>query len=292
MVRGVHYRNGLRAGARFPRVLAGYLRTFTSVRNLSRSAAASHIGGGVIQLQRAAAFNTSPLPIDETSMPEKALCGLVARSPFKQLRSQFEQVHGAVQLLLPLLRSALDEDWQRVQLIEQQVRELSQESERVSRDVCLHLPSTLFMPIPRSDVLDLLRAQDSLAHCASEIARLVALGRMRLHPAIQDEIRIHLLRAVDTVAHVMAVVEKLDELLESRFRGHEAVLVQTMINELINIEYSSRQRRDEATIKLLGMKDQLPATELMTLDRLIEFIAGMAAQAKQVGLRLEQLLAN
>ncbi len=225
-------------------------------------------------------------------MPEKALCGLVARSPFKQLRCQFEQVHGAVQLLLPLLRSALDEDWQRVQLIEQQVRELSQESERVSRDVCLHLPSTLFMPIPRSDVLDLLRAQNSLAHGASEFARLVALGRMRLHPAMQDEIRIHLLRAVDTVAHVMAVVEKLDELLESRFRGHEAVLVQTMINELINIEYSSRQRRDEATIKLLGMKYQLPATELMTLDRLIEFIAGMAAQAKQVGLRLEQLLAN
>lgn len=65
-----------------------------------------------------------------------------------------------------------------------------------------------------------------------------------------------------------------------------------MINELINIEYSSRQRRDEATIKLLGMKDQLPAAELITLDKLIEHIAGMAAQAKQVGLRLEQLLAN
>jgi len=244
-------------------------------------------------LQCATAFNTSPSPITEASdMPEKALCGLVARSPFKQLRCQYEQVHGAAQLLLPLLRSALDEDWQRVQLIEQQVRELSQESERVSRDVCLHLPSTLFMPIPRSDVLDLLRAQDSLAHGASEIARLVALGRMRLHPAMQDEIRIHLLRAVDTVAHVMVVVEKLDELLESRFRGHEAVLVQTMINELINIEYSSRQRRDEATIKLLGMKDQLPAAELITLDKLIEHIAGMAAQAKQVGLRLEQLLAN
>lgn len=256
------------------------------------SAAASHTGGGVIQLKRAAAFNTSPSPIAETSMSEKALCGLVARSPFKQLRCQFEQVHGAVQLLLPLLRSALDEDWQRVQLIEQQVRELSQESERVSRDVCLHLPSTLFMPIPRSDVLDLLRAQNSLAHGASEFARLVALGRMRFHPAMQDEIRIHLLRAVDTVAHVMAVVEKVDELLESRFRGHEAVLVQAMINELINIEYSSRQRRDEATIKLLGMKDQLPAAELITLDKLIEYIAGMAAQAKQVGLRLEQLLAN
>jgi hypothetical protein len=40
------------------------------------------------------------------------------------------------------------------------------------------------------------------------------------------------------------------------------------------------------------MKDQLPAAELMILDRLIDFIAGMAAQAKQVGLRLEQLLAN
>ncbi len=65
-----------------------------------------------------------------------------------------------------------------------------------------------------------------------------------------------------------------------------------MINELINIEYSSRQRRDEATIKLLGMKAQLPAAELMALDRLIDFIASMAAQAKQVGLRLEQLLAN
>jgi len=89
-----------------------------------------------------------------------------------------------------------------------------------------------------------------------------------------------------------SIMEKLDELLQSRFRGHEAVLVQTMIGELINLEYSSRQRRDEATVKLLGMKDRLPAADLIALDRLIELIAGLSAQAKLVGLRLEQLLAS
>lgn len=90
----------------------------------------------------------------------------------------------------------------------------------------------------------------------------------------------------------MRIMGKLDELLESRFRGHEAVLVQTMISELINVEHSSRQRRDEATVKLLGMKDRLPAADLIALDRLIELIAGLSAQAKRVGLRLEQLMAS
>lgn len=44
-------------------------------------------------------------------MTNHALCGLVARSPFKQQRYHFAQLHSAVKLLIPLLRSALDEDW-------------------------------------------------------------------------------------------------------------------------------------------------------------------------------------
>ncbi len=225
-------------------------------------------------------------------MPEKALCGLIARSPFKQLQNQFSQVHEAVQLLVPMLRSALDEDWATAASTELHVRELNQESERVARDICLHLPNTLFMPIPRGDILGLLHAQCELAQRASEIARLIALTTIAIPAALQDEIRIHLLRAVEVVMRLTSTMEKLDELLQSRFRGHEAVLVQTMIGELINLEYSSRQRRDEATVKLLGMKDRLPAADLIALDRLIELIAGLSAQAKRVGLRLEQLLAS
>lgn len=225
-------------------------------------------------------------------MPDNVLCGLIARSPFKQLRNQFSQVHQAVQLLVPVLRSALDEDWATVTSTELHVRELNQESERVARDICLHLPNSLFMPIPRSDILNLLHAQCDLAQHASEIARLISLTTLAIPAALQDEIRIHLLRAVEVVRHLMRIMGKLDELLESRFRGHEAVLVQTMISELINVEHSSRQRRDEATVKLLGMKDRLPAADLIALDRLIELIAGLSAQAKRVGLRLEQLMAS
>lgn len=224
-------------------------------------------------------------------MPDNALCGLIARSPFKQLRYHFAQLHTAVKLLLPLLRSALDKDWEAVQKAERQIQDLGQEGERIARDICLHLPTTLFMPIPRSDIIDLLHVQCGLANCSREAARLVSLRKMTIPTALQDELRVHLLRAVDTVTHVMAVMEKLDELLESRFRGREAVLVQTLIDELINIEHSSRQRRDEASIKLISLEAHLPAAEVAALGRFIELIAELSAQAKQVGLRLEQLLA-
>ncbi|MBA1238686.1 MULTISPECIES: DUF47 family protein [Stutzerimonas stutzeri subgroup] len=224
-------------------------------------------------------------------MTNHALCGLVARSPFKQQRYHFAQLHSAVKLLIPLLRNALDEDWVAVQKAERQIRDLSQEGERIARDICLHLPTTLFMPIPRGDIIDLLHVQSELGKCSSEAARLVSLRQMAIPMALQDELRVHLLRAVDAITHVMAIMEKLDELLESRFRGREAVLVQTLINELINIELSSRQRRDEAAKKLISLEANLPATEVAALDRFIELIADMSAQAKQVGLRLEQLLA-
>jgi len=110
-------------------------------------------------------------------MPEKALCGLIARSPFKQLQNQFSQVHEAVQLLVPMLRSALDEDWATAASTELHVRELNQESERVARDICLHLPNTLFMPIPRGDILGPVarpmragatRQRDCPPHCADD----------------------------------------------------------------------------------------------------------------------------
>jgi len=225
-------------------------------------------------------------------MPAKYLSELIARSPFAQLQQHFSQVHAATKLLPPFFRATLDGDWRLAGQIEQQLQELQQEADRVARNLRLHLPASLFMPVPRSDLLDLLRIQSHLASCAGEITRLVSLRRMSLPLLLQDGMRMHLLRAVEAVTQAMALMDELDELLESGFRGREVERVEVMLAELMNVERSSRQRGDEVTIALIGLERELPATEAFALHRLIELIAELSEESRQVGLRLEQLLAR
>ncbi|PNG10823.1 phosphate transport regulator [Stutzerimonas stutzeri] len=235
-------------------------------------------------------MNTPLTRRERCRMPAKYLSELIARSPFAQLQQHFAQVHAGAKLLLPFMRAAGDGDWRRAGQLEQQLQELRQEADRVARNLCLHLPGSLFMPVPRADLLDLLRVQSHLGTRPGEIARLVSLRQMSVPLPLQDGVRLHLARAVDAVAQAMALVDELDELLESGFRGREVGKVEAMLAELINLDEASKRRRDEAAGVLIGLENQLAATDVFALHRLIELIAELSEGARQVGLRLEQLV--
>ncbi len=169
---------------------------------------------------------------------------------------------------------------------------LENEADKLKKSVRLHLPKNLFLPVPRSDLLELLSVQDKIANRAKDIAGLM-LGRSMTIPAsLQPEMLAFVRRCVEASAQALKAMKELDSLLEAGFGGREAMLVESMVMELEEIERDTDVMQISIRRALFKLEKDLPAVDVMFLYKVIEWLGDVADRAERVGNRLEQLLAR
>lgn len=193
---------------------------------------------------------------------------------------------------MPFFRAVIAEDWAQVEQVQQDMVRLEQEADRLKKNVRMHLPKSLFLPVPRSDLLELLSVQDKVANRAKDIAGLMLGRRMRIPLPLQGQMLAYVQRSVDASAQALRVVNELNELLETGFGGRETSLVESMVEELEAIENDTDRIQVEVRRELFRLESELPPVDVMFLYQIIEWIGDVADRAQRVGNRLEQLLAR
>ena len=225
-------------------------------------------------------------------MPINPFVSLFGRSPIGPMQQHIAKAHECAANLVPFFEAIMAEDWVKVEQVQQEMSRLEHEADKLKKSVRLHLPKSLFLPVPRSDLLELLSVQDKVANRAKDIAGLM-LGRQMVIPQpLQPLVRIYVQRSVDASAQALKAMNELDELLETGFAGREAVLVENLIEELGSIENDTDRLQIEVRRNLFKLEKDLPPVDVMFLYQIIDWIGDVADRAQRVGNRLEQLLAR
>ena len=225
-------------------------------------------------------------------MPINAFVSLFGRSPIGPMQQHMAKSHECAANLVPLFQAQIAEDWERVEQIQKEMAKLENEADKLKKNVRLHLPKSLFLPVPRSDLLDLLSVQDKVANRAKDIAGLMLGRRMVIPPALQPMMMLYVGRCVDASAQALKAMDQLDELLETGFSGREAAVVEQMVEELENIERETDRQQIEVRRALYALEKDLPPVDVIFLYKIIEWVGDVADRAERVGNRLEQLLAR
>ena len=79
-------------------------------------------------------------------------------------------------LLEPFVDAVLARDFERAAAVQHEIAQLEDEADDQKHELRMHLPSTLFLPVDRRDLLDVLTMQDNIANRAKDIAGLM-VGR-------------------------------------------------------------------------------------------------------------------
>jgi len=225
-------------------------------------------------------------------MPTNPFVSLFGRSPIGPMQQHIAKAHECAANLLPFFEAVMAQDWTEVARVQQEMVRLEKEADKLKKSVRLNLPKSLFLPVPRSDLLELLSVQDKVANRAKDIAGLM-LGREMAIPAeLQPLIRAFVQRTVDASAQALKAMQELDELLETGFGGREAKLVETLVEELDDIEDDTDRLQIEVRRTLFKLEKALPPVDVMFLYQIIDWIGDVADRAQRVGNRLEQLLAR
>lgn len=225
-------------------------------------------------------------------MPTNSFLGVFAKSPLKPLEDHIDLVDQCSQLLKPFFEAVIAEKWSSAQSIQQKISLLEKEADDIKRDLRTSLPNGIFMPIQRQDVLSLLTQQDKIANKAKDISGRIIGRELTIPVAIQPSFNAYLARCLDATSLAKVVINELDELLETGFKGREVDLVESMISELDVIEDETDSMQIKLRRELLVIEDQLKPVDVMFLYSIIEWVGDLADIAERVGARLELMLAS
>jgi len=192
----------------------------------------------------------------------------------------------------PLFDALIAEDEQKLRHAHDQIFATEEKADSIKNNIRLAMPKSLFMPVDRRDLLELLDFQDSIADTAQDIAGLLLERNMKLHENLQKPLRLLVKRCVETCEQAALIIEEFDELLETGFRGREASRVEAMLAELNTMEDETDDLGVALARNLFEFEDEMKPVDVMMWYRLIEWIGDLADFAEKSGNRVRLLIAR
>jgi len=220
------------------------------------------------------------------------LSSLFGKSPISPLQSHMTVVVSCTELLCDFVAAAIAADWQQASDIFDRMSELEHEADAMKRKLRLHLPKSLFMPIDRTDLLNMLSQQDCIANRSKDIAGLMLGRKMMIPQGLEQPMTEFVSASVEACRQAHKAINELDELLEVGFIGKEVDFVETLIRELDALEDRTDQLEQDIRHSLFEQEKNLPPIDAMFLYQVIDIIGEVADLSQSVGGKLQLLLAR
>ncbi len=217
---------------------------------------------------------------------------LFGRSPFMPLQHHLHKVADCVGKLTEIFDCFFNGDNEKVKEYAKEISELEHAADLAKNDIRNHLPKGLFLPVDRSNILDMLSLQDSIADTAEDIGVLLTLRPLTHLKFFEEELRIFILKNIQSFGAVQLVVEELEELLQSGFGGYEADKVRSLVDDVAYKEHEADILQQSLLQHLFAKADDMPHWEFYLWLKIFEAIAAISNLSEKLGYRVRMTLEN
>jgi len=220
------------------------------------------------------------------------LSGIFGKSPVKPLQEHMEKIVACVSELIPFTIAALADDKEGRTLHHQNIIDMEHEADVLKKGLRLQLPSSLFMPIDRRDILEVLTMQDMVAGSARDVAGLITGRDMQFPKSMAKGYKKLVKRCVDACDQAHVAISELDELIETGFGKRERKRVGRLLIKLDIIEQDTDEKQVALRHELFKLENELHPVNIMFLYKVIDKTGNIADRAQRVGSRLQLMLAR
>ncbi|MFQ5345770.1 MAG: TIGR00153 family protein [Mariprofundus sp.] len=223
---------------------------------------------------------------------KSSITSMFAGSPVKPLQEHMEKACACAGMLPDFVAAIAVGDFKSAKSIQQSIAGLETEADEIKVHLRMHLPNSLFMPMPREQVLDIVRLQDKIANISEDIAGTMIGRKMQVPAPLVDAFATFLNQAVDTANQARTAINELDELIEVGFRGRQMEVVDGMIETLEGLESRTDKMEKKLRKAMFEIEQDYPPLDMMFLYRIINWIGKLADVSHQVGARIQLLMAR
>lgn len=218
------------------------------------------------------------------------ILNLFGRSPFAPLQSHMDKVASCVHLIRKLFEAIERLDYDEANAIAEQISDLEHQADLMKNGVRTHLPKSLFLPIDRAHLLEILSLQDRIADKAQDIAVLVTVKPVALLSGFKEEFKEFLDKNISAFDAAFLIIKEMNELLESSFGGIEAEKVRAMIEEVCFKEHEVDVIQRKLLKKLFAAESEMSYTTFYVWQKTFESVANISNLSENLALRVRMTL--
>ena len=221
------------------------------------------------------------------------LTSLFARSPFGPLIEHQHKVQECAEQVPDLIEACLRGDHGQVRVLAKTVSQLEHEADEVKIRVRDQLPRTLFMPVSRGDLLQVLAAQDAIADNAEDLGVLLTMRPMEPLPEpVAQLLRELTQQCLEVVRQSTEVVDNLGGLVHASFAGPEAQQVLEMISGVDQAEHEADKIQDQLAKTFFRHEDAFKPAAIYLWMKIFNKVGDLANFAEKMAHRIRLFMAK
>lgn len=220
----------------------------------------------------------------------RTIANLFRSSPFAPLQNHMERVIDCVQKMEEVYEAYLKGDYDKINELAKEISRLEHLADVTKNDIRNNLPRGIFLAVNRADLLEILSLQDTIADKAEDVAILLTLKKLKPLKDMEADLGAFIAKNLETVQAAYAVVQEMNEMMESSFAGKEAELVVEMVDRVAYLEHETDIIQAVLLKKLFSMEDEIPFTSFYLWVNIFKTMAGLSNIAEKLANRIRMLL--
>ena len=211
---------------------------------------------------------------------------IIKKSPFGPIRAHMLVSKASVDELITFLKSAIDSDWNEAVKSRKVISDLENQADTLKAETRGLLTKSLFLAVPREDILDLIKLADDIPNTVKDISGLM-IGRQMEIPAKISSSFLHFAKEAAVISDAASeAVNYIDELFQFSFGGNAAIKMQQLLEKLDSLENKNDQTEINLRAELFAIEKDLPPVNVIFLYDIINKIGELSDRAEQVGHRI------
>jgi predicted phosphate transport protein (TIGR00153 family) len=221
----------------------------------------------------------------------RTIVGLFAKSPFRDFESHQEKIAETVSGLDSVFDALFAGDLEGIRAATKVVSQLEHEADLIKDTMRNQMPRTLFMPVARVDLLDILSAQDDICDGAEDIGVLLGLRPLTVPEFMTDQLKTLITSVRLAFDKSCEIIKQFDVLLAASFRGPERVKALAMIDQLGQLEHLADKEQDKLLKLFFRHEETFKPAEIYIWMKVIELIGDIANNSEHMANRVRLVVA-
>ena len=219
-------------------------------------------------------------------MASKGFSDIIKKSPFGPIKAHMEVSKNSTEELINFLESAVNSDWNKATESRKVISQLENEADVLKAETRGLLTKSLFLAVPREDILDLIRLADDIPNTVKDISGLMIGRQMEIPAEIATSFMLFAKESASITNAAGEAVDHIDELVQFSFGGNAADKMQDLITKLDLLENKNDQTEVTLRAELFAIEKDLPPVNVMFLYDIINKIGELSDRSQQLGHRI------
>lgn len=217
---------------------------------------------------------------------------LFGKSPFKPMKKHMSLANECAMHMPSAAAAFFDGDKETLKEIRYSISQLESDADKILEELQSRLPKSMFLPVDRRDLLEVLEVQELIADRTEDIIGLM----IDLPMDVPEELRPSILRlasrVTDAVDGAYHIVKQLENLVETGFKGPHVDKTQSLIHDVVGIETDADKIGTDIAHALFAHAKTMDPVSVVFLYQLINWIDDLADYAEKLAIRTRLLLAR